>query len=249
MIIDIHAHIWGKSPERMIRSKQTLLTCARSFDIDKIYVSGLSNYISDEEEVDYLNTSVAQFMAEEPELIGGAVYVNPRNKNVLDVVKRATQEQGFDMIKLWCCTYADDPSVDPIMEYAEENGIPVLFHVFKKSTAQVPNETTGIQMANLARRHPKTKILMAHLGGSSYDGIPAIRDLKNVWCDQSGTVYHGDDLNYALDYLGADRILFGTDNQYLVNIGQVLGADLTQDQREKIFFKNAQKLLGRSFRL
>lgn len=249
MIIDIHAHIWGKSPEGMIKSKQTLLTCARSFGIDKIYVSGLCNYVSDEEEVDYLNAAVAQFMAEEPELIGGAVYVNPRNKNVLDVIKRATQEQGFDMIKLWCCTYADDPSVDPIMEYAEENGIPVLFHVFKKSTGQLPNETTGIHLANLARRHPKAKILMAHLGGSSYDGIPAIRDLKNVWCDQSGTIYHGDDLNYALDYLGADCILFGTDNQYLVNIGQVLGADLTQDQREKIFFKNAQKLLDRSFRL
>ena len=188
-------------------------------------------------------------MAEEPELIGGAVYVNPKNKNVMDVIKRATQEQGFEMIKLWCCTYADDPSVDPIMEYAEENGIPVLFHSFKKSTVQVPNETTGIHVANLARRHPKTKILMAHLGGSSYDGIPAIRDLKNVWCDHSGTLNNGDDLNYALEYIGPDRILFGTDNTYLQNIGQVMGADLTDAQRELIFFKNAQKLLDRNYRL
>lgn len=249
MIIDIHAHIWGKSPEGLINSKNNLLKCAQAFNIDRIYVSGLCNYVSDEAEIDYLNTEVAKFMAEEPELIGGAVYINPRNKNVLDVVKRATQEQGFEMIKLWCCTHADDPSVDPIMEYAEQNGIPVLFHVFKKSTVQVPNETTGIHMANLARRHSRTKILMAHLGGSSYDGIPAIRDLKNVWCDHSGTIYHGDDLNYALDYLGADRILFGTDNLYLANIGQVLGADLTDAQRDMIFFKNAQKLLDRSFRL
>ena len=98
------------------------------------------------------------------------------------------------MIKLWCCTFADVPAMDPVMEFAEENGAPILFHSFKKSNGQIPNETTGIHVANIARRHPKTKILMAHLGGSACDGIPAIRDLKNVWCDQSGTIYHGEDL-------------------------------------------------------
>lgn len=248
MIIDIHAHIWCKTQEGLGLSKQQLLKCADSFGVDRIYVSALRNHFSDEAEIDYLNGEVAKYMAEEPELIGGAVYINPKNKNVMDVLKRATQDQGFEMIKLWCCTHADDPSVDPIMEYAEENGIPVLFHAFKK-IAQVPNETTGIHIATIARRHPKTKILMAHLGGCSYDGIPAIRDLKNVWCDHSGTIYHGDDLNYAVEYLGPERILFGTDNLYLPNIGQVLGADLTDAQREMIFWKNAQKLLDRSFRL
>ena len=249
MIIDIHAHIWGRTPQRLEESKQELLTVAQSFGVDRIYVSGLANYISDEAEIDYLNAEVAKFMTEEPELIGGAVYINPVNKNALDVIKRATQEQGFELIKLWCCTFADDPTVDPIMDYAQENGIPVLFHAFKKFNGQVPNESTGVHVSNIARRHPKTKILMAHLGGNSYDGIPAIRGLDNVWCDQSGTIYHGDDLNYAVENLGADRILFGTDNSYLTNIGQIHGADLTITQREMIFYKNAQKLLDRNFRL
>lgn len=246
MIIDIHAHIWGK---KIDASKEGVLAACDKFGIDRIYISGLQNYVSDEAEVDFLNSAVAQFMKEEPERIGGAVYVNPQNKNVMDVIKRATEEQGFEMIKLWCCTFADDPSVDPIMDYAEANGLPVLFHSFKKSCAQVPNESTGIHIANIARRHPKTKILMAHFGGSCYDGIPCVRDLPNVWCDQSGTIYHGDTLNYAVEHLGAERVLFGTDNCYLPNIGQVLGADLTEAQRELIFCKNAQKLLDRNFRL
>ena len=249
MIIDIHAHIWGKTPEGLENSKNLLRGAAKDFGIDRIYVSGLCSKISDEAEIDYLNDEVYKFMKEEPELIGGAVYVNPENKNVLDVLKRATQERGFELIKLWCCTFADVPAMDPIMEYAEQNGLPVLFHTFKKSNGQVPNETTGIHVANIARRHPKTKILMAHLGGSSYDGIPAIRDLKNVWCDHSGTIYHGDDVNYAVEYLCADRILYGTDNLYLQNIGQILGADLTDEEREMIFSKNAQKILDRSYRL
>ncbi len=249
MIIDIHAHIWGKVPERLVATKEQLIMNAKDFGIDRIYVSGLAHYISDEAEIDYLNNEVYKFMKEEPQLIGGAVYVNPENKNVLDVLKRTTEEQGFEMIKLWCCTFADVPAMDPIMEYAAENGLPVLFHSFKKSSGQVPNETTGIHVANIARRHPKTKILMAHLGGSAFDGIPAIRDFKNVWCDHSGTIYHGEDLNYAVDNIGAERILYGTDNLYLPNIGQVLGADLTDDEKDMIFYKNAQKLLDRSFRL
>ena len=249
MIIDIHAHIWGKTQEGLDKSKDLLRGAAMDFGVNRIYVSGLCSKISNEAEIDYLNNEVYKFMKEEPDLIGGSVYINPENKNVLDVLKRATEEQGFEMIKLWCCTFADVPAMDPVMEYAAENGLPVLFHSFKKSNGQVPNETTGIHVANIARRHPKTKILMAHLGGTAYDGIPAIRDLPNVWCDQSGTIFHGEDLNYAVDNIGAERILYGTDNVYLTNIGQIMGADLTEAQRDMIFYKNAQKILDRNFKL
>lgn len=249
MIIDIHTHVWGGHPED---SKAKLLKAIDRYGLARIYVSALQTYFSDEEEISYLNKLVYDFMQQEPEKIGGAVYLNPKNQNVMDVLKRAIEEQGFEMIKLWCCTTADDPSVDPIMEYAEEAGVPVLFHAFHKATAQVPNETLGYHVANIARRHPKTKILMAHLGGNCYNGIPPIRDCKNVWTDNSGsTFFHGDDLNYAIEMLGAERILFGTDMPGCCasNIGQILGADLTEEQRELIFWKNAQKLLDRNFRL
>ena len=92
---------------------------------------------------------------------------------------------------------------------------------------------------------------MAHLGGNSYDGIPAIRDCKNVWSDLSGSIYGGDALNYAVENVGAERILFGSDMpvSFLVNVGKVQGADLSQEQREMIYWKNAKKLLNRSFRV
>ncbi len=249
MIIDIHTHVWGFYPEK---NKADLLAAMEQYGLDRIYVSGLQSKLSNEEEVARLNGLVCDFMRQEPEKVGGAVYVNPLHSNTLDVIKRAIEDQGFEMIKLWVCTRADHPAVDPIMEYAEQVGVPVLLHTFYKASGLLPNETTGIHVANIARRHPKTKILMAHLGGSCYDGIPAIRDCRNVWVDNSGsTFFHGDDLNYAVESLGAERILFGTDmpGSCGPNIGQVLGADLTDEQRELIFWKNAQKLLDRNFRL
>ncbi len=246
MIIDIHAHIWGS---RIEENKRSILTAMERYNIDRVYVSGLRSTWSDEEEIRFLNGAVAQYIKEEPERIGGAVYINPTHSNTLDVVKRAIEEQGFEMIKCWCCTFADDPSVDPVMEYAEAAGVPVLFHSFKKSTVQVKNETTGVHVANIARRHPRTKILMAHFGGSAYHGIPAVRDLPNVWCDMCGTPYMGEEMNYAREFLGAERILFGTDNAFLSNIGQVLGAGFTTEEQEMVFYKNARKLLDKNFRL
>lgn len=246
MIIDIHAHIWGS---RVERNKADVLRAMERYGIDRVYISGLQSTWSDEEEIAFLNGAVAQFMKEEPERIGGAVYVNPTHSNTMDVIRRAVEEQGFEMIKLWCCTTGDDPTVDPIMDYAESVGVPVLFHSFKKSTVQVKNETTGVHVANIARRHPKTKILMAHFGGSAYHGVPCVRDLPNVWCDMCGTPYMGEEVDYAVEFLGAERVLYGSDNAFLSNIGQVLGAELTERERELIFCENARKLLDKNFRL
>lgn len=246
MVIDIHAHLWAKD---VVSGRKKILNAIDRYGIDRIYVSSLMDFYSDEEQIQFLNKTVAEFIRDEPECVGGAVYVNPRHSNVLDVIKRATEEQGFEMIKLWCCTFADDPSVDPIMEYAAQAGLPVLFHAFKKSTKQVENETTGIHVANIARRHPQTKIIMAHFGGCCYDGIPCIRDIKNVWCDQSGTPFHGEELEYAVEMLGTDRILFGTDGAFINNLAQVKGAHLSPKQRDQILYQNAQKVLDRNFKL
>lgn len=246
MVIDIHAHLWGRSIDE---TKKEICQAAKRCSIDRVYVSGLQSYDPQPEEIDFLNSAVAEFMRQEPALIGGAVYANPKLKNALPVIRQGIEEQGFSLIKLWCAVFADDQSVDPIMEYAESVGVPVLFHAFHKATAQVPNESTACHVARIARRHPKTKIIMAHFGGNAFHGIPAVRDLHNLWCDHSGTPHRSGEIAYAARHLGADRILFGTDNAFATNLGKVQGAALTNEEKDCILFKNAQQILDRSFRL
>lgn len=137
------------------------------------------------------------------------------------------------------------------MDYAESAGVPVLLHALHDSVRQPENCSTGVHVANIARRHPGTKILMAHFGGNCYHGIPSVRDCPNVWCDMSGPSFHGDNLNYAVENLGAERVLFGTDMpgaSFITNYAQVMAAELTDAQRELILCKNAEKLLNQSFR-
>ncbi len=247
MVIDIHAHIWGN---RVKDSEEKLLKAMDLYGIDKIYVSGLQTFYSDEEEIDHLTSTVADLMKRFPGRVGGSVYVNPKNKNTMQVIRNAIEEQGFEMIKLWVATLADDPAVDPIVEYAAENGVPVMMHAILDSIRQFPTCSTGSHIAAIARRHPKAKILMAHFGGICYDGIPAIRALPNVWCDMSGPSFHGEELDYVVEQIGAERVLFGTDmpGPYITNYAQVMGAVLTSEQREQILYKNALKLLDPNFR-
>ncbi|MDO8992391.1 MAG: amidohydrolase, partial [Daejeonella sp.] len=50
-------------------------------------------------------------------------------------------------------------------------------------------------------------------------------------------------LEYAIRYLGEDRLLYASDNSFYQSIGNILAADLTDLQRRKIFFGNYNNLL------
>lgn len=248
MLIDMHAHLWGGS---YAQDKNTILRAMDTYNITKVYVSGLSVHCPNEAEVTEANAEVAKFIQEQDGRIGGYVYVSPEHPNAQDVVRRGIEEQGMDGVKLWISTFCDVPEVNPIAELAIDYGVPMLVHAFYKATGQYPNESIGKNVAVLARRYPELKIIMAHLGGNCYDGIPAIRDCPNVWVDYSGSVFRADELDYALEHVGEDRIVHGSDmpGAYLMSYGQVLGLHVSDAVREKILWRNAVKLFDRNFRL
>lgn len=96
MLIDIHAHVWGN---QVVQSKQQLLGAMDRYGIDRIYVSGLQTLNPSEEEVCFLNDTVAAFIQEAPDRIGGAVDCAPKHKNTMREIRRGIEEQGFEMIK------------------------------------------------------------------------------------------------------------------------------------------------------
>lgn len=248
MIIDAHAHIEGT---RCDETKKIVMRAIERYGIDRVYISALQGYTPNEETVSELNYETYKFMREEPKHIGGYAYISPKHKNATEVVKQAVEEYGMEGLKLWVSTYCDDPHVYPVVEKAIDYGIPILIHAFYKVFDQLPNETRGSHVANLARRYPEAKLIMAHLGGNCYDGIPPIKDCKNVWVDFSGSIFRSNDLNYTVSAIGAERIIFGTDIpiSFVDSYGQVLEADLTEEECEMILYRNAQKIFDKSYHL
>ena len=152
-------------------------------------------------------------------------------------------------MKLWVATFCDDPLVFPLVEQCAGYGVPVLIHTFYKEVGQLPYESLGSNVAALAARYPEARLIMAHMGANCLRELKPVRPYGNVSVDTSGSISHRDDVDYAKKLLGAERIVFGTDMpliSFLLNYGQIEEADLTKEEKELIFAKNALRLLKRS---
>ena len=149
-------------------------------------------------------------------------------------------------IKLWVATLCDDPLVDPVARLALQYDVPILAHTFYKATGMLPYESRAYHAAGLAERYPRLRLLVAHVGANVYDAVRCLAPYPNVFVDISGSIFRGDDLDYAVERLGAERVLFGSDmpGSFESCYGQVYGAALTAEQREDVFHRNAARFFG-----
>ncbi len=246
MIIDSHAHLWL---EDLSGSKSKIRRLCEEFDVQKVFLSTLHYgvFTPNSEEIRKCNLETVRFMHEEPSLIEGLVYINPRNPDCLDVCKKAIEEDGMRGIKSWISVLIDDPLYDPICEYAISVGVPLLIHTFYKPEGMLPYESRAYQACILARRYPELKLIIAHTGYNVYDAVPCIIECPNVFVDLSGSSYRRDDVDYTVSHIGVNRVLFGTDmpGSFENSLGQILGADLSSAERRAILYDNAYRIYYR----
>ena len=246
-IIDMHSHLFYN---RGVESeKQKILVACEKYGISEAYVSALAGFYPSEDEVSELNLSVAAFSRENPGLIKGYVYLSPEHKNALSVLSRGIEDMDMIGAKIWVSEYCDSACMDPIAEKLIEYNLPLLVHAFKKSTDQCAKESTALNVGNLAKRYPRLKIIMAHVGGNCYHGVPLVRGLSNVWVDLSGSTGRTNEIEYTVENLGDKRVLFGSDMpgcSFAVPYGKVLEADIEEAARRKILYENAVRLFDRT---
>lgn len=236
-LIDVHAHLWwGNEQENIAMLRQE----ADRYGFERILISTLRRHQPSPEELRQYNEVTFDACRKDP-LFAGYVTVSPEHSNALEVLEGGLRRGAVGM-KLWVSCLCDDCCCDPLYIRCAKEGIPVLVHTFVKAGGQLPGEATAVELRNAALRHPETKFLMAHLGGNCYHGLPVIRSLPNVWADFSGSNCRNDEIPYALEHLGADRLLLGTDNFFSMCLGQVDAANLTSAQKNKICTENARRL-------
>lgn len=115
MLIDMHTHLWKNSVELC---KRGILDMCEVFDLTKVLVSSLGGYQPDEEEIRYLNDQTFAFMKEQPGLIEGYCYLNPRNPDTMTELRHRIEDEGMCGVKLWVATFCDDPWWIPLRSSA-----------------------------------------------------------------------------------------------------------------------------------
>jgi len=241
-ITDAHTHVWLARAET---DRCELLDCLNRVPLRRLYVSGLHGKQPDEETMTQINDAVVELMRED-ERVRGQLYLNPRHgAAAVDELKRC-RDLGFVMVKLWQATRTSDPLNDPIYELCLANGMPVLLHCFTRYPGSAEDQSTPEDIADIARRYPELTVQMAHVGGDFIRGVEAAVPFANVYVDPSGTYGERGMIDYAVERLGAHRVIFGSDmpgSDLYHNLGKILGAELTDEQRELILWKNAEGVL------
>jgi predicted TIM-barrel fold metal-dependent hydrolase len=109
----------------------------------------------------------------------------------------------------------DDPSFRAVIQCAGELRWPVNLHVTDPDSAPYPGRvaTPRGDFVRLANEHPQSTFILAHWGGGlAFD--PASRSLKNLYFDSAASplMYGTEVWSRAVNAVGADRLLFGSDN-------------------------------------
>lgn len=177
-----------------------------------------------------------------PGRVYGQAFLNPGySEATVKEIERCVKELGFVGVKLYHQYRMDNPAQFPLIEKCIELDIPILMHcgipLDPDTTKRQPRISTGVHMANAAKRYPEATFIMGHIGGGGdwqYE-IKAIADCPNVFADVGGSVYDRPLIEESVRYLGADRLLFASDGGWSSSLSKVLGADIPDEDKKTIF--------------
>lgn len=249
-IIDIHTHFATGGDTPSDEELATMRRLANRHGIARIvelfnFGPGARPSIA---EVRTCNTCALRAMERMPDFVTGFCYLNPEHNAAFlrDETQRCIADGGMRGIKLWVAVKATDKRLDPVMERAAELDVPVLHHAWYKAAGQGEFESTPAEIADLARRHPRVTIVMAHLTGDGLRGVHDILDCPNVLIDTSGGQPEAHLVAYAVKRLGASRVIYGSDwpiRDFGTQVGRVAGAEISDADKALIFRGNAERIL------
>lgn len=199
----------------------------------------ISGGCPDPETIKVMNNAVFSAMKRHPGVIKGFAFINPGYvKEALFEIDRCVNELGMIGIKLYNQYFLSDPVVHTVIEKCIELDIPILEHAGKLNLYPSPQPTIsdGTHFAKTALEYPEAVIIMAHIGGGGdwQWSLKAIADSPNIYTDISGSVYDEGIIEQTVGYLGADRVLFGTDGSFSQSIGKLLSSKISADDKIKI---------------
>jgi uncharacterized protein len=191
------------------------------------------------------NDTVAEAIHLYPDRIVGYCTINPNfPEEIQDELTRCIDGYGFKALKVHPELHdnypLDGPNYRPMWEFAAERSMPLLSHTYFAGDSL---EVFSI----LAKEYPTVTILLGHLGFDK--GLDRAIDLvlkcPNIVLDLTGPVQFAGVVEKVVKGAGADRVVYGSDIPFrdaATQLGNILYADLTREQKEKILGLNAKRI-------
>jgi uncharacterized protein len=160
-----------------------------------------------------------------------------------DTIRHPNEQPGAPTYGI----FRDLSFLDPIIQRAGELNAVVMHHTWINSLGPEDiAESTPMEVAALARRHPSVTMICGHTGGNWELGIRAIRSVKNVYADLCGSDPTAGYTEMAVRELGAERVMYGSDvggRSFASQLGKVIGADISDSDRRLVLGGNLRRVL------
>lgn len=246
-ILDCHGHI-GVHPDfpAYKTSPEDMVSVMDQLNIERLAVTSTLACFND---CPRGNSEIAEVLQRHPERFLGYITVNPNPVGeALEQLEKHSHFHHPPLIKLHPDLHqypVTGPNYLPIWDYAHQTHAIVLVHTWDSDANCGP-----LLFLSIARQFPGARILLGH-SGVSWRGygqaIDVAKQVPNTYLDISGSQSHRTILEYCVDQVGAERVLFGSDMPYLeaaVSLGRVLTARIADDAKSAILRHNFLRLLS-----
>jgi uncharacterized protein len=249
-IFDAHLHIPSDNGENfqwelVTRSMPEFVAYLEKCGVKRgVISSSWSNKAQTPEDYRNGNREIAKYVDKYKGRFRGSCVVTPfRIDEALREIEDCRAKYGFVWLGEFCNYMTgyryNTPEWTQIMQLAARLNYVVQIH------------TNTQEMQHLADRFPDATIVFPHLGGNRDEilkRISIVASHKNTYFDIAGS---GQErvgiLERAVREIGPDRVLYGSDftiNEPSGVISRVKNAFLTAEDREKILFRNIERLLA-----
>lgn len=205
MIIDFHNHIWNGNSvgENFLDQDMSISSLLHAMDRAGVDVAGVCSVAQDVQ-----NDYVLECQKQHSDRIFAYCFVNPREKNAADTLKRYL-DAGMKGAKVHPTLHGYSLSnhnlMDPIMRVCAEYDVPIFGHG-NSDPFNMP-----FDFEELARTHPDVMVVLGHMGafGAVDNAILAASRTANLYLDTS--LCACGDVKNAIKVVGAEKIFMSTD--------------------------------------
>jgi predicted TIM-barrel fold metal-dependent hydrolase len=236
----------GRTPEEKMAR---LMKCADRMGVERVVLSMGFPFLTDPtpDQLREQNDQALKAISHYHDRAFGFVYLSAKQPEAsLRELNRCVKDGPMVGVKLWVARRCHEKEIDPIIARATELKAPILQHTWMKATGNLTGESSPMDLAALAKRHPKAQFICGHSGGDWSLGLRAIRESPNVVTETGGSDPTTGFVEMAVHELGAERVLYGSDaggRSFASQIAKVEGADVPEAAKRLIFKDNLKRLL------
>ena len=239
-IIDVHCHLGRWQFPIPSDGAAGLLRLMHQAGVDRAILSSAQAIMYD---LEGGNRWVAEEIAAHPELLAYVV-VNPNDLALscreMDRYYQLPNFVGAKLHLVYSGQTTRLPQTQSLLAEVARRGRPMKVHVEEE------DQRGALQaLRELAQTYPEWSIIKAHGGNGQLAQVVA--DVPNIYFEFGGSGGLSQNIRQALDVLGPDRVMFGSDadlNDMSKQIGVYHDAGMTPQERRQVLSGNAKRVFG-----